>query len=246
VEGANEKYLELKQFLYSFLGYYFWKPSSNFDLQKQVKELIIPSEHSNKFNEICNEIVQSCVNKAWKKESPLWEINLININNNDNQKGSVLIFRFHHSLGDGYSILNLLKNELCEDKEQTIKSPLKSTSRKECAQMVWFYTTFLLRVAWESSSILLFSFSLSAWKPKLNSQTWNVFCPPIPIERIRNLKSHFKVSFSSILLSAVSKSIKKTFLHEKVGNDSKQISNLLCMMPVKIMHGRTYKLRNLM
>jgi len=62
-----------------FLDISFWKPCPNFDLQEQVNELLTPSEHSTKLDEICNELVKICVNKAWKRDSPLWEIHVVNI-----------------------------------------------------------------------------------------------------------------------------------------------------------------------
>jgi len=245
VKGAIEKYPELKQHLHSFLGYYFWKPCPNFDLQEQVKELIIPLEYSDKLNEICNEIVQSSVIQAWKKESPLWEINLVNINNRkENVTGSVLILVFHHSLADGYSIFNLVKNELCDHLEPTIEIPL-NLPKVGFAKMVLQYASCLFKIAWEASNVLGYRFSLSAWRPDLTSQTWNVLCPSIPIEKFRSLKSHFKVSFSSIIFAVVSKSIKNTFLKDKGANDSLKVSNLLCLVPVTI-PGRTFKLRNFM
>jgi len=102
--NGEMKYPELKQYLTSWLGYYFWKDEKHFDLEKHVRmESQNPSTTYSE-QDIKN-IYQTLVRNPWNRKRSLWELILMP---NSYPKGldattshTILFLRVHHSIGDG-------------------------------------------------------------------------------------------------------------------------------------------------
>lgn len=98
------KYPELKQYLTSWMGYFFWKEDKTFDLDRHVTMQNLNGFSTNSDTEV-QQVAQTLLQKPWTKNRPVWEINLLP---NCYLKGheallphTILFLRFHHTLGDG-------------------------------------------------------------------------------------------------------------------------------------------------
>jgi hypothetical protein len=80
-------------------GYYFWKKERNFQIRDHI-EAISAGDLESGFKE-------SFLNELMNPEQSPWKMILVEGARNVSG-GGVLLFKYHHTLGDGYSILNLL------------------------------------------------------------------------------------------------------------------------------------------
>lgn len=99
------------------MGYYFWSKNSNIEINKYIRPIAF-DENENNF--VTEDELQTYVSEISNKELPYdngacWEILVSNKPLEDTNTFPVL-FRIHHSLGDGVALLKLLLNTIGCDK----------------------------------------------------------------------------------------------------------------------------------
>ncbi|OXA59164.1 putative diacylglycerol O-acyltransferase tgs2 [Folsomia candida] len=115
--NGNLKYPELGQNITTWMGYSFWKPIKDFKLEDHIN-YFDDSENSELTASELSHHLRTMSLRPFSKSSALWELRIVPNFYFDNEthkpselelqeKYSLLIFRCHHSLGDGLSLLQL-------------------------------------------------------------------------------------------------------------------------------------------
>ncbi|CAN6570232.1 unnamed protein product [Malus baccata var. baccata] len=95
-------------------------------LEDHVKTPIFPSNMSNEsYDEYFDDYISSIATKRFPQDKPLWEVHVIKYPNS-NAAGNV-IFKLHHALGDGYSLMGTLLS--CLQRADNPSLPLTFPSR---------------------------------------------------------------------------------------------------------------------
>ncbi|XP_070673775.1 wax ester synthase/diacylglycerol acyltransferase 6-like isoform X2 [Malus domestica] len=95
-------------------------------LEDHVKTPIFPSNMSNEsYDEYFDDYISSIATKRFPQDKPLWEVHVIKYPNS-NAAGNV-IFKLHHALGDGYSLMGALLS--CLQRADNPSLPLTFPSR---------------------------------------------------------------------------------------------------------------------
>jgi hypothetical protein len=238
------KYPELKQCIVNWGGYSFWKECPDFNLENHIRtyNATRPS-HTDKD---IQHLRESLVNAKWERNKPLWEVILVQ---NHYPKGAsnpgphtTIFVRHHHTVGDGYSWLNLIIQYLCQ--KPTFKNALPSVPRRSLASRLLFWVSFPFKCAWAVAEFQLlhhFHFDWRGLATKCQFDFLHVVTEPIPLDTIKEIKNHFGVSFASVL-HAVLTGVHRRMLQRKEFRVPKEIP---CWMTLPVIE-HSLKLRNMM
>lgn len=254
------KYPEFQQYPTLWKGYMFFKPDTDFSLNNHIYEHTISENASKEDCEtiLCN-LVESLINKQFPPKRSPWEIHLLKNYKNPNiatgnedvsdQHMSVLIFRFHHGMVDGFSVMNSVVDGICDNEVSSMNVAQASNSRKRTnliqSLKMCMYIPF--RILWDAGKIVAIALKFS----KPSSTPWT--CPDdkkkwqmnysrselISIDKIKFIKNNLKVGHTSVLLSCVSAAAANSF--KKKGRPDCTNVPFFCPIPLK---NHPDKLRN--
>ncbi|ODM97805.1 hypothetical protein Ocin01_08879 [Orchesella cincta] len=212
-------YQKFCQYPYRWLGFTFWKQDENFDLNHHIHY------HENSFeivySEKLNELVESLLNEPYKPSKSPWEFHyLANFRNTQDTARYytsdvptfALVLKIHHSLADGFSLLSAIVEGLGGQSLENMKLPSPAKSPKlTLLEQIIFFLTFPIKLF---SEVLGKSFPKSYQRyPWLISDKrkawWQLYGKSqlIPIWQVKDIKNAFGVTFTSVLLSAISSGI---------------------------------------
>jgi hypothetical protein len=111
------------------MGFLFWKDVEEFRLEDHV--------YLYETNEEMTQLVKEFAGKSWRKGKALWEIAVVpNVRpwsppeqvplGSGEDETFLFLFRFHHGLVDGFSVLKILQ---CLDKSGSMKDLLTSKNK---------------------------------------------------------------------------------------------------------------------
>ncbi|OXA49190.1 O-acyltransferase WSD [Folsomia candida] len=127
IEKASGKDPKFTCSLTRWMNVPFWKKCDNFNLHNHIK-LNTESDPA-----ILAEFINSQVTKSFLAGQPLWEcISLPNYTPAEHGTKSAIIIRIHHSIGDGLSMLSIIR-ELCDPDpamDANVAQVLKSIRKK--------------------------------------------------------------------------------------------------------------------
>ncbi|CAL0332903.1 unnamed protein product [Lupinus luteus] len=86
-------------------GHKHWK-QVEVNIKEHVKIPIFPTISDNLYDDYFDEYLSRIALEQFPEDKPLWQIHIINYPTSNS--AAALIFKLHHSLGDGYSILGAL------------------------------------------------------------------------------------------------------------------------------------------
>ncbi len=204
-------YPQFTQYPYRWLGYTFWKNDETFHIQNHVFSHSVTETGESELNQLTEKLLNA---PFPQKRSP-WEIHIIE--NHKSTKfpekvSSVLVLKVHHCLSDGYSILAALIEGLRETPMSGLVLPKPRHAQKTLLQKISFILTFPLVFSIELFSVYKYAFEYSPWKVKDSEKKWHMICSQsdlIPIQNIKQIKNKFDVSFTSVLITAISAGITK-------------------------------------
>lgn len=228
VKTGKLKFAQFRQYPERWLGFTFYKKCMDtFDISNHVYTHNQPNNEMDFFgDEDINNICENLVNNPYKPCTSLWEVHLVKNYISDKmktcdptEKSFVLIFKFHHSLADGYSILAALVEGFGEQEFSDIKLPTPRFPKRNIIQKIFYYVLLPFKVLFEFSYIFSHIFQSSPWKIENDKKEWSQFCAKsdsISIQKIKFIKNKLGVSFTSVLLYSISSAIYKTFQNLKV------------------------------
>jgi len=247
--GTGLWYPELQQSLYKFGGYFFWKDVDNFKIENHIINHSNNSNASQRFGEDdVRKTLEELANKTWRRNAPLWE--LICANNycpkdelqQEQDPYSVVFFRFHHVLCDGQAIFTLFIKNFLQSKDSTFTKPMKL--KRNLVSKIIHLITFPYRGAFAFVRIVMQSRDPYPWNVPFKKQTkvLQSLPPSIPIQIVKDIKDKFNVSFSSVILAAITGAHRETIIKR---NKNSVPRRLPCFSPFPL-EEHSGKLRNLM
>ncbi|CAG7713153.1 unnamed protein product [Allacma fusca] len=202
-------YQKLQQNWTNFLGFAFWRRDPYFNLRNHIRnfdyqgEMALPSP--------CNQadivkLAGQFQDLKWLGNQSPWEILLIpDYLSSKLEKHSVVIFRLHHILLDGYSFISLIRQLFqlpCEIPKCKLISDAQ-LSKFECLALP-------LQIFYEIADYSVEIFSLRRFN--FNCREGSSVCAvtePMSIEFIKFIKNKFGVSFSTVIHAALAGAIQK-------------------------------------
>lgn len=243
------KYSELRQYIVQFMGLFFWKNDTNFDVRNHVKlygnEELETVESQRKLNEIWNELSM----KPFDAGRSPWEVIVIPDFRENSYCGEgrarwVMIFRWHHCLSDGFSILNLMSSIAIFDIRKVAKNNDLST-QKSFLSSCGMATQLIFSAPYVILELLCQSKDKNEWhlSEKKLTRYWHLGVGKnLPISTIQDIKIGLNVSFSAVLLAAVAGTLRQMMAIQD-GEEKKLPESITCGIPLPICK-HPEKLRN--
>ena len=250
LEGKNLngelKHPELQQYIFPWMGFYFWKWDPNFDLTNHIREYEGPIQYDFLNDRVITDIAAELVFKPFVREQSPWEILLFpNCRlENDERPGvpkSTFIIRIHHGVADGYSIAKLLVTDI--GGEERLNTAQPNYLRKSIGRKVIDMITFVFRAPYEFTSVLVKGMDpLSPFhlpQSKLSRRNNAATSPKIPLSYIKEIRDINKASFAGIIMAAFAGALRSLMMER--GVRVPEYISLVAPMPVI---GHPDKLRN--
>ncbi|CAG7835229.1 unnamed protein product [Allacma fusca] len=197
-EDGEKLYDRLYQVPVSYGGYYFWQEVP-VDIDKQIRctHEFKTNDHQNELNQILGDLMTSPLPGA------LWEILLYTGYQSDK---SVVVFRIHHTLGDGYSFNHLVDEMIEQSSKYMVKIPPLSVSER-CRLLA----TAPTRVA--SLYQEAFTHSDCFTKRKINDQGV-VSITSVPLDVMKAIRRKTNTHFATVGMSVLGGAIRRFYLEQ--------------------------------
>jgi len=202
-ESGDFVFPEFQQYFTTWLGYYFFRNEEKFEMSKHVKHLVLEKDHN------LEEEFTKVLNTPFLPSLSPWEFTFVETQETANRH--YIWFKFHHALGDGYSVSNAIMgaaDSKVNKFQHTAEEPV-SCWLQVLRGFNFFFTYF--RVL--NNLVIPNS---GPWDSRdLTSDRYEeTFIDPIPFGSIKDLSQKFGVSVSTILISIVSGAMRRKFLEE--------------------------------
>lgn len=219
-EYGSLKYPQFQQYPYQWLGFPFLKIDNNFSLKRHIFSYSSSRDSGNGkivSEDELNKFVEKLLNAPYPSDRSPWELHVVENYRNDkfsSETGelSVVVMRIHHSLADGFSLLDAIVGGLMEYDLKDLKIPgIRKPSLTFWGRFL-YCCTLPFTGAYEISFLLSHVFRDCPWKVPDSMKSWNhkyANSPLIPISKVKHVKNTFGVSFTSVLMSAISAGIHK-------------------------------------
>lgn len=193
-----------------FMGYTFWRPEHNFNVDKHIRQYDLQGELAlpvPSYGTDLRRIIGPVTSLKWDSDKSPWEILVIQnykaFGDND-QIGTVLMIRNHHALIDGRGIVTLMR-QLTK-----CKYSVPEVDYKEPPLLVKLLAP--LKVPWDMAKMLVDTHDgLHAWHGPASGPREFVagVTEAIPITTIKAIKNKLGVSYTAILFAAVAGALEK-------------------------------------
>ncbi|KAG2321722.1 hypothetical protein Bca52824_014935 [Brassica carinata] len=158
---------------------------------------------------------------------PLWEFHLLKLKTSHAE--SVAVARFHHSLGDGMSLMSLLlacTRKICDPEAlPTFMAPKKSKAKNACWSLVawlWFLVKTMFHTCVEVSKALAFTCFLGDTTTYLSGKPGVTLSPNkfihqiIPLDDVKNVKNAMNITVNDVLFRMVQAGLSR-YLNQRYG-----------------------------
>lgn len=225
-KGRHLFYPEFQQYAESFMGIMFWKWDKHFDLQNHIMVHSIDARGSDMESEsFMSSFYEKLLNKPFPPKRSPWCIHLVH-NYRNSQLSSktmtILLLHSHHCLADGYSVLKLLIEDLLGGSLADVNMAKPSTNKPKSYESLLNlrnlikFTNVLEELG--HSVELSFTFNLpfrAGFGVKPSSKQIFARSPLIPIQKIKQIKKRFDVTFTDVLVSCLSAGVARSMQSTK-------------------------------
>lgn len=214
-------YPELRQGLVSWVGYTFWQNDPSFHLDNHVK--ILNETQSYFKREELKDLFVKIANEPFKEQRSPWEILIIphyidysSAATVPEKQLTLILFKVHHALLDGFSMLNLGQNDLGSGESPSRSNQQDYSFRTKCAAILripYFAAKHFLTVTpliWRNTND---SINFPYNGNQISFFTLEQAC----LSKIKQAKYKYSVSLTSIFLAGYTTAIRCFLL--KRGND---------------------------
>lgn len=269
--NGEYKYPEGQQYIVSWMGYMFWKNDSRFDLNNHFETHYCTNSKLDQYTE---DLKEELLNKPYKSNRSPWEIHAVyscNCEIIDSQVSdgkciicgqkemTVFVFRGHHCLGDGFSLLFVALEGLFDCRLIDSLTKQKSDGKNQSGLMLFnnhmknsvlcnaaIGLRLLFQICIDMGFVVYFVLFRICHPTSLRisnslKHSTTAKSVQIPLQRIKQIKSHYGVSFSSVLLSCVSAALAKHISKSKEKQDN---GSMLIVFPVPLPNHPFRKLAN--
>lgn len=226
-KSGHTLYPEFQMYLEKWFGFCFWKSDPHFDIENHVK-CVNDDDHdkagSEKINsEDIRRLVEKLLNKRFLSMRSPWEVFIVN-NYDDpglsEEAKTVLVVRFHHTLADGYSILYALIEGVLKTPLESLQLPTPNFVSRGVISELWFFLTFPFQLVHDISHYFIKGIRKNPWNTSDDKKAWKQLygnTKPVKMQKIKDVKDGLGVSFTSVLLAAVSSSISRVIKSKERG-----------------------------
>jgi NRPS condensation-like uncharacterized protein len=154
------------------------------------------------------------------------------------EQPDILIIRCHHSLADGYAMLNLFLSKLCKRLDFEIPKPnLVTKKRSGLLKKIGWVLLFPFRAAYvlAEQAVMALTYSIFRTNPPSSNEDYTCLhktLSPLSVELIKKIKSHHGVSFASVL-HCLATSVLQELLRLKGIEEFPELVPSLCILPLK-------------
>ncbi|CAH8359375.1 unnamed protein product [Eruca vesicaria subsp. sativa] len=173
---------------------------------------------------------------------PLWEFHLLKLKTSLAE--SVVVARFHHSLGDGMSLMSLLlacTRKVCDPEAfPTFVAPKKSKAKNACWSLVawlWFLVRTTFHTCVELFNALVFmcfprdSAICLSGKPGASRSIDKIIHQIIPLDDVKNVKNAMKMTVNDVVFGMVQAGLSR-YLNQRYDlettSDTRKTLDKLC------------------
>jgi hypothetical protein len=239
------QYPELRQYVYKWMGFMFWRWDKSFDLNNHIK---IESKHGPCNRYKIDKIKQSLLIKPWTRGRSPWEFILVpNYSDEDGAQKIIILFIFQHGLGDGFSwmkIINLLAGNTLEvERVQALQRQSRSSGSLNPLRNV----LVLLKSPYDLMySIMKVSdgFPWGISPGDFSSQFIVMSSEKISVKLLKDTRNRHGVQFTSVLLALITAGVRKAFETKGVKATGKSLPKYMSCAAASPMIGHPDKLRN--
>ncbi|OXA40063.1 uncharacterized protein LOC110860912 [Folsomia candida] len=230
-QNGNVQFPELRCGLRPYLGYLFWEPVKHFDLEQHVvlyKDTGLPLPDWSDLDAMRKIASQMLRSRCWRKGAPLWEIILLNNvprshlpRNSCN--GSLLIWRFHHVLMDGYGTFKVLM-QLFDKYDKVKDSVVPTTMSIYDGKMTWekfqAICTAPFKIGAAFLPMVLCPITLPAIFKGNGNKILSHASLTVPLDYIKALRKKHNVDLASVLIAVMAGGIRRFLLkyEQKIPN----------------------------
>lgn len=225
LKTGKSTFEQFQQYPVRWMGFTFWKNCKDtFSINNHVfLEKHDDTVNDEKLNAICEKIL----NAAYPPNKSPWEVHLVKNYNSDqlppndklgDQTTIAILFKVHHCLADGYSMLNALVEGFGQSSLANVELPKPRSPKRNFWENLTSYIFLPFSSFYEISYAASHLFRSSPWKVPDKEKEWHQFCAKsdfILINRVKFIKNQLGVSFTSVLLSAISSAIYKNIKNAK-------------------------------
>ncbi|CAL8128546.1 unnamed protein product [Orchesella dallaii] len=259
-ETGELLYEKFQQYPYRWSGFTFWKNTGEkFSLHHHI------NYHENRGEAITSEklqeLIEHLLNAPFAPDMSPWELHYVanykNTQDKETARGYsteepmfVLILRIHHVLGDGFSLLSAIVEGLGGQSLDAMKLALPQPPKQTFLERFCYIVSIPFCIFLETTYLFSRAYEKCPWKVSEDEKAWWQLygrSDLILVNDIKIIKNAFHVSFTSVLLAAISSGINQHLLALK--NDTEQKINgpdpdsMLCLSTLPV-PGHSRRLTN--
>lgn len=212
---AKSPYCKFHQFPSRYMGFTFWKEEQGFNVADHVSTLN-NAEHPVTETDVV-EMYETLLNKPFPKNKSPWHMYIIENYQpypNSQVKGhKIALVRWHHLLADAMSMTNALLKAFANDFAlEKSRLPKVVFPKQSSLRRFLYVLKFPFSAIMEFSTVLMYAFVSHPLKIKDTEKTWKQYYARsalVPVQKIKEIKNKQCVSFTSVLISAISKAVSK-------------------------------------
>lgn len=239
-------YPELRHSIANWWGFTFWEAEKNFKIEKHIRIMEAPQLTLLDKGSL-KRLFVDLVNQPFEKGRSPWELVIVTDENDSNRcevRKTMILFKIHHALIDGFSMLNLgqqifQKNEIGAGGDTRVVS--KSLSPKKFGLF-----TKIFAIAWIPYFVAKFLTTASANHnpsspdPHAMRQVSSFSYNKLELQWLKRIKTKHGVSLTCLLLAGFTAGIRNAITKK---NQQPTIGGLPCVIPVPLPN-HPEKLRN--
>lgn len=198
-------YARFHQYPIRWKGFTFWKNESNaFNVNSHVS-LLSSADHCISQDQL-DTLMEKVLNTRFPEGQSPWQAYIIENYKPDfptDKQHSVVTLAWHHCITDGVGMMIALLEVLGE----TLQLPKIQFPKRKGLQKILFAIAFPINYLHELGTLACRMFEKNPFKVTDSQKAWYQVCAkskPVSIETLKQVKNHFQVSFTSVLISAIS------------------------------------------
>ncbi len=206
-------YPELQQYYVKWLGYYFWKQDLTFNVDNHVR--LLTKEKIMRHEDLLALQKEWSETGAEKERSPwgCWIVENVETSKSNPTPCTMLFFKFHHSLGDGQALFDMLME--CSDSKVPHYDSNSHRDRVSLVARTFKFLKNVLLFPCEVGRVFVSSIPASPLtavedEAVVSQQVTSSFS--IPTSALRNVSLAHHVTFTTVLMTALSGALRNFFL----------------------------------
>eukprot|EP00475_Leptophrys_vorax_P011856 TRINITY_DN1832_c0_g1_i2.p1 TRINITY_DN1832_c0_g1~~TRINITY_DN1832_c0_g1_i2.p1 ORF type:complete len:458 (-),score=94.89 TRINITY_DN1832_c0_g1_i2:128-1501(-) len=212
----------------------FFKPIDNFKVENQMKfsdvnlnELKQDHQNYSKEDQFISDYIRDLTLQPLTLDKPLWEAHILRGTTAESTSfGTVIIFKIHHSLGDGVAMLQVLRSLADDESEKHLMLETQGVSRSSPVH-TWSWLKMILVILYSIYCGVRMILTMVSWVNGINKsqRVWifpkerdakssnelSLLAPErLPkLSQVRAVAKRYKVTVNDLLLAVYAAALKK-------------------------------------